>query len=88
MDGGVLEILPTEASNILLPNLEKLPDEITDNLLKVINENVKNNCDIRITLDLIDKEILNKYLNISYDDIFKFREIWEFMSNRRLERGK
>jgi len=72
----------------LLPNLEKLPDEITDNLLKVINENVKNNCDIRITLDLIDKEILNKYLNISYDDIFKFREIWEFMSNRRLERGK
>lgn len=88
MDGGVLEILPTEASNILLPNLEKLPDEITNDLLETINKNVKNNYDIRITLDLIDKEILNKYLHISFDDICKFREIWECMSSRRLERGR
>ena len=47
----------------------------------------KNNKDIKETLDLIDAEILNKYMKIPYQDIKEFRKIWECMSSRRLERG-
>lgn len=87
MVGGVLEILPKEASNIIMPNLEELPNEIAEKLLNKINENVRDNKDIKETLDLIDEEILNKYMEIPYEDIREFRKIWECMSSRRLERG-
>lgn len=85
--GGVLEILPGEVGNIMLPKLDKIDDEKKYPLLQKIDSTVRNNEDIEIALDIVDEEILVKQLGIELSVCKQFREIWKKLQNRRLGRG-
>lgn len=85
--GGVLEILPGEMGNILLPKVENIAPELRDNLLTYIDSVVRNDEDIEKTLDIVDEELLVKTLGIDPDICRKCRTIWKKMQKRRLGRG-
>lgn len=86
--GGVLEILPGEVGNILVPVLDIIPIEEVREALKVVDEVVRNGQEIEIALDYVDDEILVKILGISSDVCSRSRNIWKRMQRRRLKRGK
>lgn len=56
--GGVLEILPGEMGNILLPKAEMIDPALRDKLLAHIDAIVRNDEDIELALDVVDKELL------------------------------
>ena len=85
--GGVLEILPGEMGNILLPKVENIAPELRDNLLTYIDSVVRNDEDIEKALDIVDEELLVKTLGIDPDICRKCRTIWKKMQKRRLGRG-
>lgn len=85
--GGVLEILPGEMGNILLPKVENIALELRDNLLTYINSVVRNDEDIEKALDIVDEALLVKTLGIDPDICRKCRTIWKKMQKRRLGRG-
>ncbi len=86
--GGVLEVLPKEVSNILLPKIEKMDKNKVENLLKTIDEKIRNKNDIEELLDIMDQELLINILKIDKKIVNEFRNIWKFMVNRRHNRGK
>ena len=86
--GGVLEVLPKEASNIFLPKIDNIKEEKTIELLKIVDEKIRNKNDIEELLDIIDKEVLIDYLKIPKETVLEFRKIWKFMVERRHNRGK
>ena len=86
--GGVLELLPSEVSKIMLPNIDNISDEKTDRLLKIVNDYVENNKNIEELLDIIDKKILIDELKIDKNIIDNFRKIWKMYLIRRKNRGK
>ena len=86
--GGVLEVLPKEVSNIFLPKIDNLSDKKTSELLKLVDEKIRDKNDIEELLDIIDKEILIDYLKIPREMVLEFRKIWKFMVQRRHNRGK
>lgn len=85
--GGVLEILPGEMGNILLPKGENIAPELRDNLLTYIDSVVRNDEDIEKALDIVDEELLVKTLGVDPDICRKCRTIWKKMQKRRLGRG-
>lgn len=85
--GGVLEILPGEMGNILLPKIENIAPEFRDNLLTHIDSIVRNNESIEKALDIVDEELLVKTLGVDPDICRKCRTIWKKMQKRRLGRG-
>lgn len=85
--GGVLEILPGEMGNILLPKGENIAPELRDNLLTYIDSVVRNDEDIEKALDIVDGELLVKTLGVDPDICRKCRTIWKKMQKRRLGRG-
>ena len=85
--GGVLEILPREMGNILIPDVKSLPQVILKELILKVDEIVRNNKDIEEALDLIDNEILIGVLKIEQSICVKARQIWKKMQKRRLGRG-
>lgn len=85
--GGVLEILPGEAGNILVPILDGIPLEKIREILKKVDRIVRNGEDIEIALDFVDNEILVKYLHVDTDICEMARKIWKKMQHRRLKRG-
>ena len=50
--GGVLEILPGEMGNILLPKVEKIDPALRDRLLTLIDSVVRNDENIETALDI------------------------------------
>lgn len=84
--GGVLEILPGEMGNILLPEIPHIPPAFRDELLKEIDRVVRNGDDIEKALDLVDREVLVKLLGIDADICSQCRGIWKKMQKRRLGR--
>lgn len=86
--GGVLEVLPKEVSNIYLPIIDGISDEKTMELLKIVDEKIRDKNDIEELLDIMDKEILINHLKISAETVLEFRKIWKFMLERRHNRGK
>lgn len=86
--GGVLEILPKEVSNIYLPIINKISNEKVEELLKIIDEKIRNKNEIEELLDIIDQELLINELHITKKDVIEFRKIWKFMVDRRHRRGK
>lgn len=86
--GGVLEILPGEVGNILVPVMDNIPIEQVREALKVVDEVVRSGQEIEIALDYVDNEILVKILGISSDVCSQSRKIWKRMQRRRLKRGK
>lgn len=86
--GGVLEILPGELGNIMLPRVDSIDYNIKKNLLSEIDKIVRNDEDIEKALDLVDKQILVNILGIAEEECKKFRNIWKKLQRRRLGRGK
>lgn len=85
--GGVLEILPGEMGNILLPKVEHIDSNIRNSILKKVDTIIRNEDDIEKALDLVDQEILVNLLEIDPDICKRFRLIWKKMQKRRLGRG-
>ena len=85
--GGVLEILPGEMGNIMLPKLDAIDEETCRSLLKRIDAVVREDDDIEKALDIVDKEILVDALGIEAEWCEKCRAIWKKMQRRRLGRG-
>ncbi|MDM8534307.1 class I SAM-dependent methyltransferase [Clostridiaceae bacterium HSG29] len=86
--GGVLEILPRELGAVVLPDIQKIDADLSDELLEIIDDYIRNKKDINELLDIVDKAVLVDYLGISNDTINIFRRIWEKLMNRRLSRSR
>lgn len=85
--GGVLEILPGEMGSILLPKVEWIDPALRNRLLAHIDAIVRNDEDIELALDTVDKELLVDTLGIDPKICHKCRAIWKKMQKRRLGRG-
>lgn len=85
--GGVLEILPGEMGNILLPKVDNIDPELRGNLLTHIDSVVRNGEDIEKALDMVDEELLVKVLGIDPEICRMCRAIWRKMQKRRLGRS-
>ncbi|MGN1352289.1 MAG: Eco57I restriction-modification methylase domain-containing protein [Clostridia bacterium] len=84
--GGVLEILPKEAENIIIPNIDDMDEQNVNRLIGILDENIRNKKDIREAINVMDKEILEKYLGISPEIINMYRDIWKTLNDRRMNR--
>lgn len=85
--GGVLEILPGEMGNIILPKIEHIDPNIRNGILEKVDAIIRSDDDIEKALDLVDQEILVNLLKIEFDICKRFRLIWKKMQKRRLARG-
>lgn len=85
--GGVLEILPGEVGNIMLPVIDNINDKLKTELLQQIDTIVRNNEDIEIVLNLVDQRVLVEMLGIDKKVCVTCRKIWKKMQRRRLERS-
>ena len=85
--GGVLEILPGEMGNILLPKIEHIDLEQRKKILEEIDAIVRSDENIEKALDLVDQEILVDLLKVEPSICKQFRMIWKKMQKRRLGRG-
>jgi len=85
--GGVLEILPGEMGNIMLPKLNNIDEKTCISLLMQIDEIVREDDDIEKALDIVDKEILVDFLGVDAEWCKNCRSIWKKMQQRRLSRG-
>ncbi len=85
--GGVLEILPGEMGNIMLPKLDDIDEETCRSLLKRIDAIVREDDDIEKALDIVDKEVMVDVLGVEAEWCEKCRTIWKKMQRRRLGRG-
>lgn len=54
----MLEILPGEMGNILIPKVERIDPMLRNQLLAHIDTIVRNDKDIELALDVVDKELL------------------------------
>lgn len=85
--GGVLEILPGEVGEIMVPRLDAVPDGVIDSVLIEIDAIIRRDDDIEGVLNIVDKKIMEAYLNISPDLCKEARDIWKKLQARRLGRG-
>ena len=85
--GGVLEILPGEMGNILIPKVERIDTTLRSKLLAHIDTVVRNDENIELALDIVDRELLVNILGIDPEICRKCRAIWKKMQTRRLGRG-
>ena len=85
--GGVLEILPGEVGNIMLPIVNNLNKSLREDLLNRLDSIIRNGEDIETALDLVDQKLLVEVLGIEKDICTSCRLIWKKMQKRRLGRG-
>lgn len=85
--GGVLEILPGEVGNVVVPNLDEIPIDVVRGLLIKIDEVVRREANIEQALDIVDNEILIGRLGINKTWCEEARNVWKKMQHRRLKRG-
>ena len=85
--GGVLEILPREVGNVLVPILDCVPLEKVREVLQQVDQIVRNGENVEKALDIVDNCILKKYLGIDEKICSMSRGIWRKMQHRRLKRG-
>lgn len=85
--GGVLEILPGELGNVVLPVLDAIPLEQVRTVLHQVDEIVRQKEEIEKALDLVDREILVNGLGLDAGICVTARKIWKKMQQRRLRRG-
>ncbi len=86
--GGVLEILPGEVGNIMLPVVNDIDEALKKELLDRIDTIVRNDEDIEAALNLVDQKLLVEVWGIDKEICISCRKIWKKMQNRRLERGE
>ena len=81
--GGVLELMPNEVENIVIPY-----DEKNEDLLFEIDARLRQKQGIRDILKFTDNKILKAGYGFSSSDIQIANQIWEKLSRRRMSRGK
>jgi adenine-specific DNA methylase len=81
--GGVLELMPSEAEKIVLPYN-------TDNasILNDINHMMREKQDIKQILSVTNQRILVENFGFSKKDVRFVTQIWEKLSQRRLNRSQ
>ena len=85
--GGVLEILPGEMRRIQLPVVKNVDPQLKRELLSYVDTIVRNDENIELALDRVDKELLQNELGIDRNVCITCRMIWKKLQRRRLERG-
>ena len=85
--GGVLEILPKETGNIMLPKMNDVGLALIEKLLNKIDGLIRSNQSIDMILDIVDREILVEQLGIDKELCVDFRSIWKKLQRRRLKRS-
>ena len=85
--GGVLEILPGEMGDILIPKLKCIATSKLNRLLNMVDFVVRTDSNIENALDLVDREILQDELGVSQSVCTKCRRIWKKLKTRRLGRA-
>lgn len=85
--GGVLEILPGELGNVMLPVLDEIAPRKIRETLSQVDKIVRNKDQIEQALDLVDQKILTEGLGLEADICETARGIWKKMQQRRLRRG-
>ena len=81
--GGVLELMPNEVEEILLPYNSNNAD-----LLPEIDEMIRAKKDISEILKITNQKILKENFGFTDSEIELADSIWKKLSNRRLNRGK
>lgn len=81
--GGVLELMPNEVEEVLLPYHEK-----NAALLPVIDKMIRGKKNISEILKITNEQILKKHLGFTDAEIKLADGIWKKLSKRRLNRGK
>lgn len=79
--GGVLELMPSEAENIILPYHSSNAD-----LLEFLNDSFRSKINIETILKHTNNFILKKRVGLSESDIKIADSIWRKLSSRRLNR--
>ena len=85
--GGVLEILPGEMGNILLPIINGINTALRDDLLSKIDDIIRNGYDVELALDLVDKKLLVDIIGVETEICRQCRVIWKKLQRRRLRRS-
>jgi len=85
--GGVLEILPGEVGNVVIPKIDNVPIEQIREVLLRIDAIVRNEEDIEQALDIVDNEILVDIIGIDKKMCKDARAIWKKMQRRRMKRS-
>lgn len=88
--GGVLEILPGEVGNIMLPKIfdpQIISDDEVEKLFCYTDGYIRNHDDILELLEINDREILINKLGFTNEDVTRFRNAWLTLRNRRMIRG-
>lgn len=85
--GGVLEILPREVGNILVPKLDNISIETVRQVLKEVDCIVRADESIEKALDIVDRDILVNSIGIEENLCIDARKIWKKLQGRRLKRG-
>lgn len=80
--GGVLELMPSEVENIMLPYHES-----NEELVEIIDEMIRSNKSIDEILEITNEKILNEKYNFSVEDVEIANGIWKKLSRRRLNRN-
>jgi len=80
--GGVLELMPNEVENILLPY-----DPKNASLLDSIDKMIREKKDISEILTITNKKILKDNLGFTDEEVSIADNIWKKLSKRRLNRG-
>lgn len=81
--GGVLELMPNEVEEILLPYHEN-----NSELLPLIDKMIREKSNIDDILKITNKHILEKNLGFTSQDIMLATNIWKKLSARRLGRKR
>ena len=81
--GGVLELMPNEVENIILPYHDN-----NGNLLKKIDRYIRDKKDMSDILKLTNKHILIDNFGFTQEDVDLADSIWKKLQKRRLLRGK
>ncbi len=84
--GGVLELMPGEVENLLLPNLQDLSNEIVDTLINKIDQAMRKKSNLELVIDEIDQKILVEFLGLHPIIPKVFRIIWKKLIQRRHSR--
>lgn len=87
--GGVLEILPGEFSNVMMPKIDMtMIDECKLNdVVNHLDSLIRSTCNIEEVLDFMDQEVLIKILGINEEIVTIFRNVWLKLRARRLGRS-
>jgi len=81
--GGVLELMPSEAEQILLPYQSQ-----NDELLEVIDKMMREKKSIDEILKITNEIILKQHYGLTQKEVDLAHSIWGKLSKRRLNRNK